>query len=291
MAAIDLSFVESARVLEVDAMEGGRPLNEFTIDPQTSVNDEEVPIMGRSVDDAEETADRVALVQQFLPYARLAYEQRGLVYPFQRSGAGDSLEVVPGQERVAARSAWLSGMIRKGQPVAKQFEQEAFTALQKLIGGWAICVGAPRRNGAGAKRAMEEFRRSLTKWEKGDQWPQDFAKNGDHGADGFIILGRGWAGPIVFYQAKNANFDLEAHPEEFARMPEILQDWFGKRWNQHRVVIPVMALNSVLTFEMKDRIFEARGTHGVQMVDAVDVLCAEFTRGQHQCRRQQCIVY
>src|SRR5713226_10443517 len=105
MAALDLSFVESARVLEVDAMEGGRPLNEFTIDPQTSANDEEVPIMGRSVDDAEETAERVALVQQFLPYARGAFEQRGLVYPFQRSGGGDSFEVVPGQQRVAARSA------------------------------------------------------------------------------------------------------------------------------------------------------------------------------------------
>src|SRR5262245_9152432 len=54
MNALDLSFVESARALEVDAMEGGRPLNEFTIDPQTSINEEEVPVLGRSVDDAEE---------------------------------------------------------------------------------------------------------------------------------------------------------------------------------------------------------------------------------------------
>jgi hypothetical protein len=290
MSTLDLSFVESARALEVDAMEGGRPLNEFTIDPQTSANDEEVPIMGRSVDDAEETAERVALVQQFLPYARYAYEQRGLVYPFQRSGAGDSFEIVPGQEQIAKRSASLSGMIRKGQPVSKEFEQEAFKALHKLVGGWGICVGAPRQNGTGAKAAIEDFRKSLLNWEKGDAWPQDFAKNGDHGADGFIILGRGWAGPMIFYQAKNTNFDLKDHPEEFSRMSENLHDWFGKRWDHHRKLIPVFAINSILTFEMKDRIFEARGTAGVQMLDAVDILCAEFTGPQHQCRRRQCIV-
>jgi hypothetical protein len=291
MSALDLSFVESARALEVEAIEGGRPLNEFTIDPQTSANDEEVPVMGRSVDDAEETAERVALVQQFLPYARIAYEQRGLVYPFQRSGAGDSLEIVPGQQLLAQRSAALSGMIRKGQPVAKQFEQEAFKALQKLMGGWGICVGAPRNSGVGAKQAIEAFRTSLIKWEKGDLWPQDFAKNGDHGADGFIILGRGWAGPIVFYQAKNTNLDLKDHPEELARIPEILHDWFGRRWNHHRPIIPVLAMNSVLTFEVKERVFEARGSSGVQMLDAADILCAEFTKAQHRCRRQQCVVY
>ena len=55
-------------------------------------------------------------------------------------------------------------------------------ALQKLIGGWGICVGAPRNSGAGAKQAMEQFRASLMKWEKGAMWPRDFAKNGDHGA-------------------------------------------------------------------------------------------------------------
>src|SRR6266851_5439244 len=253
MTTVDLSFVESARALEVDAMEGGRPLNEFTIDPQTSANDEEAPIMGRSVDDAEETAERVTLVQQYLAYARVAYEQRGLVYPFQQSAAGDSFEIVPGNQKVAARSAELSGMIRKGQPLSKQFEQQAFEALQKLVGGWGVCIGAPRHNGQGAKQAIEEFRKALLKWEKGELWPEDFAKNGDHGADGFIILGRGWAGPIVFYQSKNTNFDLRDHPEEFARVSEILQDWFGRRWNQHRLVLPVFAINSVLTFEMKDR--------------------------------------
>jgi hypothetical protein len=292
MAALDLAFVESARQLEVDAMEGGRPLNEFTVDPRAeNASDEEVPIMGRSVDDAEETAERVALVRQFLPYARAAYCQRGLAYPFQESAAGDSFEVVPGQERTASRAAELSSMIRKGQPISKRFEEIAFEALQRFVGGWGWCVGAPRNNGRGAKHAIEEFRSELQKWESGDSWPTDFAKNGDHGADGFVILGRGWSGPILLYQAKNTNFELKDHPEEFARMPEILHDWFGRRWNQHRAVLPVLATNSVLTMEMKDGIYEARGDAGVHMLDAVDILCAEFADAQHWTRRQHCIVY
>ncbi|MCI0376885.1 MAG: hypothetical protein L0215_04720 [Gemmataceae bacterium] len=291
MATLEFSFVEEARSLEVDAIDGGRPLHEFTLDPQTSSNDEEIPIMGRSVDDAEEITERAALIQLFLPYARLAYEQRGLVYPFQKSEAGDSFEIVPGQERVAARSAELSRMIRKGQPVSKQFEQLAFEALHRYVGGWGVCIGAPRNNGRGAKHAIEEFRNSLRKWEIGESWPEDFARNGDHGADGFVILGRGWCGPIIFYQAKNTNFHFKDHPEEFARMPEILHDWFGKRWSQFRLVVPVFATNSVLTIEMKDRIFEARGASGVHMLDAVDILCADFIEPQHWCRQHQCIVY
>src|SRR6185295_16417332 len=97
------------------------PLNEFTNDPQTSTNPDDEPVMGRSVDDAEETAERIELVNQFLPHARVAYQQRGLVYPFQAAASGDSLEVVPGQHGLAKRAAELSGMIRKGQPIAKQF--------------------------------------------------------------------------------------------------------------------------------------------------------------------------
>jgi hypothetical protein len=291
MTDFDLSFAESARALEIEAIEGGRCLNEFTLDPQTSVHEDEVPVLGRSVDDAEETAERVSLIRRFLDYARLAYEQRGLVYPFQSSAGGDSLELVPGLEPVAKRCAELSAMIRKGQPVAKQFEETAFRALQKLIGGWAVCVGAPRNNGVGAEQAMREFRRGLTRWEAGGSWPADFARNGDHGADGFIILGRAWGGPIVFFQAKNTNLDLKDHPEEFARHPEILHDWFGRRWNQHRIIIPIIATNSLLTFEMKDRFFQARGPAGVHMIDSVDILCAELLSSRHNLRRQRCIVY
>jgi hypothetical protein len=291
MTDLDLSFAESARALEVDAIEGGRSLNEFTLDPQTSVNDEEVPVLGRSVDDAEETAERVSLIRRFLEYARLAYEQRGLVYPFQSAAGGDSLEIVPGHEPVAKRCAEISAMIRKGQPISKQFEETAFRALQKLVGGWAVCIGAPRRNGTGAELAIREFRRCLTRWETGGSWPSDFARNGDHGADGFIILGRAWGGPIVFFQAKNTNLDIKDHPEEFARHPEIIHDWFGKRWNQHRIIIPIIATNSVLTLEMKDRFFEARGNSAVHMIDAVDILYTEVGSPRHHLRRQQCIVY
>jgi hypothetical protein len=291
MTALDLSFVESARALEVEAVEGGRPLNEFTFDPQTSDDVDEKPVMGRSVDDAEETDERLKLVRQFVPYAQAAYEQRGLVYPFQPTAVGDSLEVVIGQETIAQRSAELSGMIRMGHPISKQFEEAAFRALQRLIGGWGVCVGAPRKSGEGAQKAMVKFRETLWRWEKGDSWPENFARNGDHGADGFLILGRGWGGPIVFFQAKNTNFVFEEHPEEFARIPEVLQDWFGKRWNQYRFIIPVLATNSVLTLEKKDQIFEMRGQAGVQFIDAVDVVCAEYVRGQPGRRRQQCIVY
>jgi hypothetical protein len=291
MKHLDLSFISSARAIEVEAVEGGRPQNEFTFDPGTVDNDEEVPVLGRSVDDAEETEERVGLIRQFLGYARNAYAQRGLIYPFQTSAGGDSLEIVPGYENVARRCADLSGMIRKGQHVAKQFEETAFRALQKLIGGWGVCVGAPRQSGHGPKQAIEGFRRSLMNWEAGGSWPDDFAKNGDHGADGFIILGRAWGGPVVFFQAKNTNFDLKGHPEEFARIPEILNDWFGRRWNHYRVIIPVFAVNSVLTLEKKEEIYEARGTGaGVHILDAVDILCAEITPLQHQCRVHDCII-
>jgi hypothetical protein len=91
MRHLDLSFIDSARALEVESVEGGRSQNEFTFDPGTGGNDEEVPVLGRSVDDAEETEERVSLIRQFLGYARSAYEQRGLIYPFQTSAGGDSL--------------------------------------------------------------------------------------------------------------------------------------------------------------------------------------------------------
>lgn len=103
---------------------------------------------------------------------------------------------------------------------------------------------------------------------------------------------RATGGPILFYQAKNSTFDLKEHPEEFGRIPEILHDWFGRRWNQSRCVVPVLATNTVLTLEMKDRIFTARGSAvGTHLIDAVDIVCAEFTDDQHACRRHDCSVY
>jgi hypothetical protein len=285
MSALDFSFVEEARSLEVEAVEGGRALNEFTLDPRTSANPEEIPVVGKSVDDAEETEERVQLVRQFIEYARTAFGERGLSYPFQPSASGDSLEVLPGLGVLANRSAALSSMIRQGHSVAKDFEELGFRALHALIGGWGSCVGAPRRNHKGPKRAIDDFRDTLFVSEKGYLPPLDVSRNGDHGADGFLILGRAWGGPIVFYQAKNTNFDLKDPPEEFSRMPEILNDWFGKRWNLHRCVIPVLALNTVLTFEKKEQIYSARGTHAVQILDVADILCVEFIGESHACRQ------
>ena len=49
-----------------------------------------------SVDSVEKTEERTKAVRQYENYARKAFQQRGLTYPFQLSAAGDSLEVLPG---------------------------------------------------------------------------------------------------------------------------------------------------------------------------------------------------
>jgi hypothetical protein len=251
MNGLDLSWIEEARVCEVEAVDGGRSLPELTLDPGTSGSVEEAAILGRSVDDIEEIGERRRLVPRFADYAMRAYRQRGLVYPFQPAPSGDSFTIVPGLETQARRAAELSRMIRQGHEIAKGFEAAGFQALQALVGGWGICVGAPRRNRLGPEKAIRRFRGELEEWERGDELPSDFARNGDHGADGFLVLGRGWGGPIMFYQAKNSNFRLRDHPEEFGRISEICNDWFGTRHDCHRRIIPVFATNSVLTLEMK----------------------------------------
>lgn len=290
MSIPDLFFIESARRMEVEAVEGGRSLHEFTLDPQTSKNDEEQPVLGKSVDDAEETEEQIGLIRQYIEFARAAFHQRGLVYPFQPSDSRITLEVVQTQRRIAQRAAELSSMVGHKNPTAKSFETSGFRALQTLVGGWGTCVGSPRNNGFGAERAIRDFRDRLLPWERGDKWPADFAKNGDHGADGFLVLGRGWGGPLVFYQAKNTNLDLQDHPEEFARIPEVLTDWFGKRFSDHRRVLRVLAVNTVLTQDLKDRISEIRGDAAVHILDAVDILCAEFCPQDHSARQYECIV-
>ncbi len=292
MNELDFSWVEDGRQLEVEAIEGGRPLSDFAMDPGTSQNEEEMAVMGQAVDDAEEVGHRVGLVKTYVPHAGTAYMQRGLVYPFRASDAGDALEVVPGQEELARAASRLRTMASEGAATAKQFESRALVALHRLVGGWGACVGAPRESGEGPEKAIRRFRDSLEPWERGNEWPKQFAANGDNGADGFVILGRGWGGPIIFYQAKNSNFDLRSYPEEFARQSEALRDWFGRRWNQHRVTIPVLAVNTVLTMDDKDRIAVARGEkHMLQMFDAVDILCAELTSPDHPCRLAECRVH
>ena len=122
-------------------------------------------------------------------------------------------------------------------------------------------------------------------------WPVDFGPNGDKGADGFLILGRSWGGPIAFYQSKNTGFDLESHPEEFSRIPSIAEDWFGKKVNTSRRIIPILALNTVLTIDLKEKIYMERGEfHGVHIIDAVDILATENLPANHPIWRQECLV-
>src|SRR5438445_43071 len=111
MSFPDLSWIETVRGLEVEAIDGGRTINEFTLAPDEVQNEEDRPVLGRAVDDEEETEERLRALPQYLDYARAAFQQRGLVYPFQVSSSRDSLEVASGQKEVARRSADLSRIV------------------------------------------------------------------------------------------------------------------------------------------------------------------------------------
>lgn len=292
MSFPDLSFIDTARRFEVEAVEGGRALNEFSMDPESGVNSEEVRVLGKAVDDIEETSERIQTLQEYVPHARSAFQQRGLTYPFDTSVAGDSLDVLPGHAETAGRVADLSGTVSQGKAVAKEFERRAFRALHILLGGgWGVCVGAPRDDGLGPEAAIRRFRGLLEPWEQGQDWPAAFAHSGDHGADGFVVLGRGWGGPVVFFQSKNTSFSLKDFPEEFARMSEVFNDWFGRRVNRYRTVVPVCALNTVLTIEQKERIAEARDPLSGHIVDAADILGAELGSVEHPLRLGGCTLF
>lgn len=300
MTQLDLSFVDTGRRLEIEAVDGGRGLSSMSVDPHSLVSldadladDEEVPIVFTSVDDAQERIEDVETIDAYLEYARTAFRQRGLTYPFCQSGAGDSLQVVRGGEQHANLVVGLARVVRQGNPAASAFEKRAFRALQRHIGGWGVSVGSPRENpGMGEKAAVTGFRALLHSWEKGAQLPHAFSPNGDRGADGFVVLGRAWAGPLVFFQAKNTNYDMRGHAEEFSRISEITLDWFGRRYNQDRQVVRVLALNTVLTFEQKGRIFLAAGEHaGIHIIDAVDILCAELSDPAHELLCSSCAVF
>ena len=291
MSFPDLSFIDTGRRVEVEAVEGGRAMNEFTVDPESGGNDEEVRVLGKAVDDMEETGERVQTLQEYVPHARSAFQQRGLTYPFDTSLGGDSLSVLPGHADTARLAAKLSAAVSQGKAIAKEFEMRAFRALQLFLGGWGVCVGAPRDDGQGPEAAIRRFRALLEAWEVGQDWPADFARSGDYGADGFVILGRGWGGPVVFFQSKNTSFSLKDFPEEFARMSEVFNDWFGRRVNRYRTVVPVCALNTVLTIEQKERIAEARGPLGGHIIDAADILGAELGSIEHPLRVGGCTVF
>lgn len=294
----DLAFIDVARPLEVEAVEGGRGTAEFTFAPDAGglradvSEDNEASLHGRPADDIQEMIERKASLARWVPFAEKAFEHRGLRYPFSIDASGGSLEVAAGMTTLAVASARLAESVGFGNPVASQFEKRAFRALHKLLGGWGVCVGSPRvEKNLGAEKTIRKYRALLLAHEQGGHWPEEFSTNGDNGADGLLILGRGWGGPVVFYQSKNSKFELKGHAEEFARIPAITQDWFGRRVNLHRRVIPVVALNTVLTLEAKERIYEERGESGVHILDAVDILAAEYADVNHVTMKPDCQVF
>jgi hypothetical protein len=298
MTLPDLSFVDEARALEVEAVDTGRGTNEFAFAPgpldfRGDVGEgEEEALHGRPVDDVIEMDERLKDLPRYVRLASTAFEQRGLTYPFEIDESGQALAVKTGFVDLAAKTSDLGRIIRQGCSSAKKFEKRAFRALHRFIGGWGVCVGAPRETlEMGAEKCIKYYRDRLFPHERGDQWPPDFSRNGDHGADGFVILGRTWGGPVAFYQAKNTGFDLKSHPEEFDRIPSIAQDWFGRRINAHRQIIRVLALNTVLSIQLKEEIYAERGeSAGVHIIDAVDILAAEFLDCTHGPTRSECLV-
>jgi len=297
MALQDLSFIDEMRALEVEAIDLGRSTSEFTLAPGPANftgevgEGEEEALHGRPVDDVIEIDERLQNICRYVDLARLAFQQRGLTYPFEIDASGQSLAVYPGKKQFALEVAQLSRIIRQGNPEASRFEKRAFRALQKLMGGWGVCVGSPRESERwGAERTIRYYRSLLLDCEQAGHWPSDFSPNGDKGADGFLILGRGWGGPIAFYQSKNTGFDLESHPEEFSRIPSVAEDWFGKKINAGRRVIPVLALNTVLSIDLKERIYAERGEQGVHIVDAVDIFAAEHLDDEHKTLKCSCLV-
>src|SRR4051812_36001132 len=99
--SIRYPFVDIGRQIEIEAVRGGRRSNEFSVSPALSMTNAAVAFDDQSVafrpaDDILETEDRGAGLDRYVPFAREAFEQRGLEYPFQR--AGDTLAVSGGQE-------------------------------------------------------------------------------------------------------------------------------------------------------------------------------------------------
>jgi hypothetical protein len=284
---LDLSFIQVARDLEVEAQEGGRRRSEFSVYPfgsiEIPIGTDDSPIALEPMDDILETEDRVAALAMYLPYARRAFQDRGMVYPFAEIKPGSRLQANAGMELEAQRCAELSRLPGLGGSVAKGFELRAVKALHRLIGGWAACVGSPRHARTGPKRAITRFR-SLLVAEAGDEHPT-YPPSGDFGLDAVWIMGRSWGGPIVCLQAKNAEFSITDLPQEFLRLSDVLFPWFGRRVDQRRAIIPVYAVNTVLTIETKERVFEAAGSpRGLHIVDAVDILLAENSTDDHVLR-------
>lgn len=284
--SFDLTFVDDLRKLEIEAVEGGRAQNAFSTAPVAPANIDDESVFDTPVDDVMETSERIEAIASGLGYMQRAYEDRGLVYPFTAGPTPDHLVIQ--NKTLAVEAAKLSRLIGVGGKDAKEFERLGLSALHQFTGGWGIGCGAPRDSGKGPKASITEFRKLLTESEGTHVLP-DLPPNGDCGADGFLILGRGWFGPLVYYQAKNSGFNLRGHPEEYSRLPEVVMTWFGVGLAESRTIIPVLGLNAVLTSEMKHRIGIARGPAKVHILDAVDILCAKHVQATHRMRSSELI--
>ena len=277
---IDLSWIPIGRNMEVESIDGGRASNEFTLGPSDSgiENDEELPVNLRAVDDAEETEQRVKSIEKYVPYAQRAYAERGLSYPFRKSDSGDSLVVLPSAQMrdLAVKTVDLNRIISTTGGAQRNLEKRGFNALHTYLGGVGACVGASRVGRTGPKRAVEQFRTLLLDHERGDHHDQ-YPANGDLGADGFIVLGRPWVGPLIFYQSKNTPFDMREFPAEFSQVNGIGK-WFGRALHRQRPIFSVFAANTLLTMAARESIFETQGNSAVMIIDAADILAAEMNQ-------------
>ena len=278
----NVSFIQDARLLEVEAVYGGRRADAFSTSPVNGLALDEAPVANVAADDIQETEERVQLLSQYVPFAEQAFEERGLTYPFIIQDDRASLGALPGHKGLAETCAELSGCVGIGSGRAKEFECRAFRALHRLVGGWGVCVGHPRRNHAGLKRAVSQFRALLRKAEAGQYMRKSHAASGDYGMDAAWILGREWGGPLIFLQAKNAPFDREKFGADVLRASDALQEWFGHRVDKLRQVIVVCAVNTVLTTELKEKAFAACvGSAGYHIFDCVDIVLAETRTPDH----------
>lgn len=247
---------------------------------------DDAPVGSVATDDIQEMEGRVANLQKYVPYAKKAFAERGLTYPFKTTANMATLESLPGQRSFAIECAQLSSAVGIGGSVAKKFEVRAFRALHRLIGGWAVCVGAPREKGTGCRRAVRAFRDQLNKVELGRYCNTDPPRSGDYRMDGIWLLGREWGGPLVYFQAKNSLFDPDRFAGDLLRLSDSLNEWFGRPLDKYREVIQVCAVNTILTTELKEDAFHAcKAGCGYHILDGVDILFAETCPdGFHEVR-------
>src|SRR5436190_20722060 len=108
MALPDLSFIDEMRALEIQAVDLGRSTSEFTLAPskanfaQAVGENEEEALHGRPVDDVIEVEERRQFLHSYVDLARIAFQQRGLKYPFEIDASGQSLLVSLGAQTFAA---------------------------------------------------------------------------------------------------------------------------------------------------------------------------------------------